>query len=215
LNADRLNSRCFEVFIRISIGFLKKNKNLFVSSGMVRFKNNVNIRRSILVLLQIVEEQKKQVVKLSRNAALAKAEHYCGYQERSQQEVRDKLYEWGLWKDDVEELISELIQTNFLNEERFALAYVSGKFKIKKWGKVKIKQGLKIKRVPDKMIANALKTIDADEYLKTILILAEKKIGSIHEKDKYKRRYKLVSYLLGRGFENDLIADVLKANDLV
>nr|WP_285058352.1 regulatory protein RecX [Pedobacter ginsengisoli] len=162
----------------------------------------------------MVEEQKKQIIKLSRNAALAKAEHYCAYQERSQQEVRDKLYEWGLWKDDVEELISELIQTNFLNEERFAMAYVSGKFKIKKWGKVKIKQGLKMKRVPDKMIANALKTIDADEYLKTILVLAEKKIGSIHEKDAYKRKYKLTTYLIGRGFENDLIADVLKSNDL-
>lgn len=181
---------------------------------MVYFKNNVNIKPCILVLLQSVEEQKKQIIKLSRNAALAKAEHYCAYQERSQQEVRDKLYEWGLWKDDVEELISELIQTNFLNEERFAMAYVSGKFKIKKWGKVKIKQGLKIKRVPDKMIANALKAIDADEYLKTILVLAEKKIGSIHENDAYKRRYKLTTYLIGRGFENDLIADVLKSNDL-
>ncbi len=70
--------------------------------------------------------------------------------------------------------------------------------KIKKWGKVKIKQGLKMKRVPDKMIANALKTIDADDYLKTILVLAEKKIGSIHEKDTYKRRYKLTTYLIGR-----------------
>jgi regulatory protein len=191
-----------------------KNNRIFKKLFTIYPKNNVNIKRSILVLLQIVEEQKKQIIKLSRNAALAKAEHYCAYQERSQQEVRDKLYEWGLWKDDVEELISELIQTNFLNEERFALAYVSGKFKIKKWGKVKIRQGLKIKRVPDKMIANALKTIDADEYLKTILVLAEKKIGSIHEKDAYKRRYKLVTYLLGKGFENDLIADVLKSSDL-
>jgi len=161
-----------------------------------------------------VEESAKKTVKLSRNAALAKAEHYCAYQERSQQEIRDKLYEWGLWKDDVEELISELIQTNFLNEERFALAYVSGKFKIKKWGKIKIKQGLKLKRVPDKMIANVLKTIDGDEYLKEIQETAVKKLASIHEKDAYKRKYKVITYLLGRGFEHDLVAEVLKANDL-
>jgi regulatory protein len=161
-----------------------------------------------------VEKQKDQVVKLSRNAALAKAEHYCAYQERSQQEVRDKLYEWGLWKDDVEELISELIQTNFLNEERFATAYVSGKFRIKKWGKIKIRQGLKLKRVPDKMIANALKTIDLDEYLGVILDAAQKKLIFIQEKDAYKRKYKLMNYLIGRGFESNLIAEVLKDNDL-
>jgi regulatory protein len=161
-----------------------------------------------------VEKQKDQVVKLSRNAALAKAEHYCAYQERSQQEVRDKLYEWGLWKDDVEELISELIQTNFLNEERFATAYVSGKFRIKKWGKIKIRQGLKLKRVPDKMIANALKTIDLDEYMGVILDAAQKKLIFIQEKDAYKRKYKLMNYLIGRGFESNLIAEVLKDNDL-
>jgi len=161
-----------------------------------------------------VEEEKKPTVKLSRNAALAKGEHYCAYQERSQQEMRDKFYEWGLWKDEVEELISELIQTNFLNEERFTLAYVSGKFKIKHWGKIKIKQGLKLKRIPDKMIANALRAIDPDEYMHTILVLAEKKAPFIKEKDPYKRKYKLVSYLLGKGFEHDLIAEVLKANDL-
>ncbi|WP_316809762.1 regulatory protein RecX [Pedobacter heparinus] len=161
-----------------------------------------------------MDSPEKKTIKLDKKTALAKAEHYCAYQERAQQELRDKLYEWGLWSNDVEEIISELIQTNFLNEERFTQAYVSGKFNIKHWGKVKIKQGLKLKRVPDKMISNALKAIDYNEYLKTILMLAEKKLPSITEKDPYKRKYKLVSYLLGRGFENDLIAEVLKANDL-
>jgi regulatory protein len=161
-----------------------------------------------------VEETDKKKIRLDRKTALAKAEHYCAYQERSQQELRNKLYEWGQWSDDVEEIISELIQTNFLNEERFTQAYVSGKFKIKHWGKIKIRQGLKLKNVPDKMISNALKAIDYDEYLTTILMLAEKKIGSIIENDAYKKRYKLVSYLLGRGFENDLIIEVLKANGL-
>lgn len=153
-------------------------------------------------------------LKLDRHAALLKAESYCAYQERAQQEIRNKLYEWGLRPDEVEELISELITTNFLNEERFAMAYVSGKFNIKKWGKVKIKQGLKLKRIPDKMITRALNSIDYDDYLKAVLYIAEKKAKLITEKDPYKRKHKLVAYLLGKGFENDVILSVLKDNNL-
>ncbi|MHA4895251.1 regulatory protein RecX [Pedobacter sp. PWIIR3] len=159
-----------------------------------------------------MEEQNK--IKLDKRQALVKAEHYCAYQERAQQEVRDKLYDWGLWSNEVEEVISELIENNFLNEERFVNAYVSGKFKIKHWGKIKIKQGLKLKRITDKMILAGLKTIDYDEYMQTILATAEKKLPSIKEKEPYKRKYKLVTYLLSKGFENDLIIDVLKSNNL-
>ncbi len=159
-----------------------------------------------------MEEQKK--IKLDKRQALVKAEHYCVYQERAQQEVRNKLYDWGLWSNEVEEVISDLIESNFLNEERFTIAYVSGKFKIKHWGKIKIKQGLKLKKITDKMIASALKTIDYDEYLQTILNTAEKKLPLIKEKEPYKRKYKLVTYLLSKGFENDLIIDVLKSNSL-
>ncbi|WP_442588243.1 regulatory protein RecX [Pedobacter sp. AW31-3R] len=161
-----------------------------------------------------MDRKPSKPVVLDKKAALGKAESYCAYQERSQQELRNKLYDWGLWKDDVEEIISDLIQNNFLNEERFAMAYVSGKFNIKKWGKIKIRQGLKLKNVPDKMILKALNAIDYDEYLHTILSIAEKKMASITEKEPYKRKYKLVTYLLGRGFENNLISEVLKDNNL-
>ena len=161
-----------------------------------------------------MDTPEKKIIKLDRRTALIKAEHYCTYQERAQQEIRDKLYEWGLWSDDVEGIISELIETNFLNEERFTQAYVSGKFRIKQWGKTKIKQGLKLKRIPDKMIQRALNGIDHDDYLKAILTAAQKKAPLIKEKDAFKRNYKLVSYLMGRGFEKDLIIEVLKANDL-
>src|SRR5476651_694137 len=99
---------------------------------------------------------------------LTKAEHYCAYQERSQQEVRDKLYEWGLYPKSVENIISQLISANFINEERFAKAYAKGKFNQKGWGKIKIKQGLKLKQVPDVLIKKALQTIDPDDYLKTL-----------------------------------------------
>jgi regulatory protein len=146
--------------------------------------------------------------------ALAKAEHFCAYQERSQQEVRDKLYEWGLWTDAVENTITKLIAANFLNEERFAYAYTRGKFKQKGWGKNKIKQGLKFKKVSDVLIKKALKQIDGDDYLTMLETLLQKKATLLHEKDEYKRHYKLKQYALSRGYENDLIADVLKNSGL-
>ncbi len=151
---------------------------------------------------------------LDKKTALVKAESWCAYQERSQSEVRNKLYEWGLRHDDLEEVITELIVTNFLNEERFAMAYVSGKVNIKKWGKVKIKQGLKLKKVPDRLIQKALNSIDEQKYLENLLSIAVKKAAVMNEKDSVKLKFKLVTYLLGKGFENDLIFDVLKANNL-
>jgi len=151
---------------------------------------------------------------LDKKTALVKAESWCAYQERSQSEVRNKLYEWGLRHDELEEVITELIVTNFLNEERFAMAYVSGKVNIKKWGKVKIKQGLKLKKVPDRLIQKALNSIDEQKYLENLLSIAVKKAALMNEKDSVKLKFKLVTYLLGKGFENDLIFDVLKANNL-
>ena len=145
--------------------------------------------------------------------ALTKAEHFCAYQERAQQEVRDKLYDWGLWPDAVENIIVNLIGGNFLNEERFAKAYVQGKFKQKGWGRIKIKQGLKLKKIPDALLKKALATIDADEYTAMLAKVLQKKAALLKEKDPYKRRYKLQQYAMSRGFESDLINDVLKENN--
>lgn len=146
--------------------------------------------------------------------ARRKAESYCAYQERSQQEVRDKLYQWGLHQADVENNISYLIEHNFLNEERFAKAYVLGKFRIKGWGRIKISQGLKIKQVSSPLIKIALKEIDANDYFEKLRSILEKKSNLIHESDTYKKRNKLYQYALGRGFENNLILEVLKDNGL-
>ena len=157
---------------------------------------------------------KEKSLILDKKTALVKAESWCAYQERSQQEVRNKLYDWGLHQNEVEEVLTELIVTNFLNEERFAMAYVSGKVNIKKWGKIKIKQGLKLKKVPDKMIQKALNSIDGDKYLANLLATAIKKSAVLTEKNSIKKKYKLITYLLSKGFEQDLIFDVLKANNL-
>jgi len=147
---------------------------------------------------------------LTRQQALEKMEHYCAYQERSQQEVRDKLYTLGLHRNDVEEVISELIQTNFLNEERFAIAYTQGKFRMKNWGRLKIKQGLKLKRVSEKLITKALKQLDGDEYYITLTKVLEKKSALLKEKDPFKKRSRLFQYASGRGFESDLILESLR-----
>lgn len=151
---------------------------------------------------------------LDKKQALVKAEHFCAYQERSQKEVRSKLLDWGIRGDELEEIIVDLILNNFLNEERFALNYVSGKFKIKKWGRIKIKQGLKLKGVPEKLLQKALYSIDDDAYEKTLADLAVKKSNLLQEKDSFKRKMKLMYYLQSRGFENDLILVVLKASNL-
>jgi regulatory protein len=157
---------------------------------------------------------KQEAVLLDKKQALVKAEHFCAYQERSQKEVRYKLVEWGMRGDELEEIISELILNNFLNEERFAKSYASGKFNIKHWGRVKIKQGLKLKGVPDKILQKAIYSIDDDDYLQTIEKLAIKKVQSLSENDPFKRKNKLMNYLQAKGFETDLILLVLKASNL-
>jgi regulatory protein len=152
---------------------------------------------------------------ISKMQAREKIEHYCAYQERSQKDVRSKLYELGLKNSgDIEELISELIQTNFINEERFALAYARGKFRMKQWGKIKIKQGLKLKGITDRLLKMALASIDEEQYLETLLSVLRKKSAKITEKDPYKRRYKLSQYAIMRGFEVDIVAEVLSNSDL-
>ena len=158
------------------------------------------------------EQIKKRI--FSRQQAKVKAESYCAYQERSQFEIRNKLYEWGLYQTDVEEIISELIEENFLNEERFALAYTLGKFRIKGWGKIKIKQSLKLKRVPDKLIKKSLDAIDDDDYLMMLKRILEKKSKTIKEKDPFKYRFLLSRYASGKGYEPDLISDLLISNKL-
>ena len=150
----------------------------------------------------------------SREQAKIKAESYCAYQERSQFEIRNKLYEWGLHQRDVEEIISELIELNFLNEERFALAYSLGKFRIKGWGKNKIKQGLKLKRIPDKLIIKSLKSIDDNDYLIMLRKILQKKSNTIFEKDPFKKRYLLSRFATSKGYESDLITDLLINNKL-
>jgi len=156
-----------------------------------------------------LSDEEKPKKKFDRKSAFLKAQHFCAYQERSQQEVRDKLYEWGLHKNDVENIIVDLIGEGFLNEERFAIAFAGGKFRIKKWGKIKIKNELKAKDISPYCISKALDNINNTDYFKTITEVILKRDKTINEKNKYKRKYKLMSYAISRGFETDLVKSAL------
>lgn len=141
--------------------------------------------------------------------AWAKIQDWCAYQERCQQEVRDKLYDYGLKSADVEDIISRLISDNFLNEERFAKAYAGGKFRIKKWGRIKIKMGLKAKRISDYCIQKGLREIDETEYRKTLRKVIENKDALLNEKNKIRRKYKLMRFAASKGYEQELVMEIL------
>ncbi len=154
----------------------------------------------------------KKLTNLSRDKALQKIKHFCAYQERSHQEVKDKLYSLGLWKKDVEPILSQLIEENYLNEERFASEFAGGKFRMKHWGRVKIKYELRQRQVSDYCIRKALASIDSDEYAKSLNKLATQKNETLRgEKNIFIRKRKLQDYLLQKGYEPVLIHATLNA----
>ena len=138
--------------------------------------------------------------------AWQKIKHYCGYQERSHAETRDKLYGFGLYKAEVEELLSRLIEENYLNEERYAMAFAGGKFRMKQWGRVKIRYELQQKRVSAYCIKKALASIKEDDYEKTLQKLAADKLRLLKgEKNHFVKKTKLRNYLMQKGYEPNLI----------
>ena len=143
--------------------------------------------------------------------ALQKAKFYCAYQERCHSEVREKLYSFSLNKKEVEQILTQLIAEGILNEERFALAYAGGKFRMKQWGKEKIKYALKQKRISDYCIRKALASISVSDYNKTFNSIANKKLLTLKsEKNIFIKKRKIKDYLQQRGFELRLVNDYLK-----
>lgn len=142
--------------------------------------------------------------------ARVKIQRYCAYQERAHSEVEDKLRSFGLTQLSIDTLIVELLQENFLNEERFARAYTSGKFRIKGWGRKKIKLGLKEKKVTPKCIELGLSEISDEEYLQGLRKLLQQKRRRTTAKNEFELKGKVAKYAISRGFESDLVWDVLK-----
>lgn len=148
---------------------------------------------------------------LTKEQAFQKLKHYCGYQERSHIEVKEKLYSFKLRKTEVEELISKLIEEDYLNEVRYAEHFARGKFRIKQWGRVKIKYELQQKRVSEYCIKNAMKVIDEDAYLKILQKLFDAKLKTLKsETNHFTRKRKLQDYLLQKGYEYNLIHQLLQ-----
>jgi len=141
---------------------------------------------------------------------LQKMEYYCSYQERCHIEVSEKLRSFVLNQDEKDRIIVHLIESNFLNEERFASIFSISKFHQKKWGKIRIKNELKARKISDYLVTKALKEIPSEEYEMTFETLAEKHWESITEKNDLKKRKKFCDYLLRKGWESERVYEKVK-----
>ena len=142
---------------------------------------------------------------------LLKAERFCAYRERCTYEIKQKLRELGADENTGAKIISSLTEDEYLNDERFAKLFASGKFRIKRWGKNKIRAGLRLKKIPDNFIWNALDAIDEAAYMETLHHLAEKKGKEVKSKNTREKNQKIGMFLLSRGFESELIWKALKS----
>lgn len=154
-------------------------------------------------------EQKKKRKPLDIKSAKLKAADYCVYQERSQQQVRDKLYDYGLHYDEVEDVLADLIIEGFISETRFAKAFAGGKFRVNGWGKRKIIQGLKQHKISENCIKIGLAEIPYEDYYNTLIKHAGKKFESLKGEKPYIIRGKLSQHLTMKGFEGELIREAI------
>ncbi len=148
---------------------------------------------------------------LTKEQALQKLRHYCGYQERCHSEVKEKLYELGVSKIHHDEITATLIEENYLNEERFAILFAGGKFRIKQWGRVKIKYELRQRLISEFCIKKALKQIDDTSYRQTLQKLFREKWKSLKgEPNQFIKLQKTKNHLLQKGYEMDLVSKVME-----
>ena len=143
-------------------------------------------------------------------SAKLKAANYCAYQERTQQQVRDKLYTLGLHTDDVEEILASLIIDNFINEERFARSFASGKFRLKNWGKLKIRFFMERLGLSEYCIVKGLEEIDGMEYFETLNHLVDERLNKSQDENVYKLNKKTADYLINKGYEPEIVWETLK-----
>ena len=146
---------------------------------------------------------------LTKEHVLQKLRFYCRYQQRCQSEIKEKLFELGVNKKDHDEIMSELIKENSVNDERFALAFASGRFKLKQWGRKKIQQGLKEKRVSDEIAQRALDQINKKEYGAILNKLARERYAALKHEQHFVRKKKTMDYLMQKGYEIDLVKDAV------
>lgn len=141
--------------------------------------------------------------------ALKKLQHFCSYQDRCHTEVKEKLRQLGLRGDEADQIMATLITEDYLNEERFAKSFARGKFRMKKWGRGKITQALRFKGISVYCIRKGLEEIDDDDYREALFRLASDKYNILKGEQYLRRRYKTTQYLLGKGYEPELIREIL------
>lgn len=156
--------------------------------------------------------QKKHNKYVSKDEALAKLQRYCAYQDRCHQEVEKKLKDYGIWGEDLDDIVVELIRENFLNEERFARSYARGKFRIKRWGKTKITRELKFRKISKYCIKKAMEEIDQEEYKNELRKILAKKIKEYKNPKFYERKVKAARFAMMKGYESSMVWDI--ANQL-
>ena len=139
-----------------------------------------------------------------------KIEQYCVYQDRCHKEIEQKMRDYNLIPEARELILLSLMKDNFLNEERFSKSYARGKFRIKSWGKQRIVRELKFRDISVYNIKTALQEIDPQEYIATIYRITENRNEVISEPNQYKRKQKLIDFLMRKGFENELIFKTVK-----
>jgi regulatory protein len=156
------------------------------------------------------DEEVSKKKKLTPKQALVKMMKYCAYQERSQHEVRQKLYEHGLYSSEVEEIISELIVEGFVNEERFAIAFAGGKFRVKAWGRIKIKHALQQHKISEYCMKKAMQSIEEVEYLESLKMILQSKWNKLKGKTDFERKNLTARFAQTKGYESELIWQLLR-----
>jgi len=141
--------------------------------------------------------------------ATKKAEYYCAYQERCHQDVIKKLKDMSMVPEAIDHIMAHLIQKDYLNEERFAKSFARGKFNIKNWGRIRITNELKLRKISAYSIKSALKEIDDSVYNSKLEALAKKKVDQLKGQNKNQKKKKLADYLLYRGWESHLVYELV------
>jgi len=139
--------------------------------------------------------------KISVDEAIIKVRTFCNYRDRCHKEVKDKLYGLGLWKNEVDQVMMQMMDEDLLNEERYARSFARGYFRTKRWGKIKIRYELQSKQIHSRLIQTALTEIDEDEYQQTIKHLIQKKLGLLKGEKSMSKKQKVVNYLMQKGYQ--------------
>lgn len=146
----------------------------------------------------------------TENEARYKAEAYCVTAERCVSEVRNKLIQWGVPQEVMNNILKRLLEERFIDEGRYAKAYAREKHRFQHWGRMKIMQALKIKQISSDLVDEALADLDREDYMESLSFLLQKKAKEVKARTEYERRGKLIRFAIGRGYEMDDIIHCLK-----